>query len=237
MSSAVRSALYLLVAALVCAVVVVRSAEAGYEGPLLPADTLRGPAQMLQQYPSVALATADQRRAATRLLARLRQASAPWRDGRRARRDGFDTHAIRRGPGTGVGYLHAESRRFADDRRYLDPARPEALIYANVPGRALVLVGAMFSVPRRVHGPTPGGPLTRWHTHRVCARGRQRGLAPHPDGTCPRGAVARQGSEMLHVWFTADLRSAFAIHAPVPELCAEGTLPLDLCHDPSLHEM
>ena len=140
------------------------------------------------------------------------------------------------GPG-GVGYLHAESRRFADDGRYLDPTAPEALIYANVPGRRLILVGAMFSVPRGVHGPTAGGPITRWHTHRVCAHGRQRGLAPRIDGSCPKGTAPRQGSEMLHVWFTADLRSAFAIHAPVPELCAESILPVALCRNPALHEM
>lgn len=34
---------------------------------------------------------------------------------------------------------------------------------------------------------------------------------------------------MLHVWFTRDLRSAFAIRAPVPELCAAGLLPRAYC--------
>jgi hypothetical protein len=151
---------------------------------------------------------------------------------------GFDTRTSLGGPGaTGVGYLHAESRGFRRDGRYLDPAAPEVLIYANVPGRPLVLVGAMFSVPRGVHGPTPGGPITRWHTHRVCARGDSRGHAPLPDGTCPAGTKALQGSEMMHVWFTPDLRSAFAIHAPVPELCAAGSLPVELCRHPHLHEM
>jgi hypothetical protein len=88
----------------------------------------------------------------------------------------------------------------------------------------------MFAVPRGVHGPSPGGPITRWHTHRVCVRGEKRGLAPRPDGTCPRGSTARQGSEMLHFWLTRDLRSAYAIHGPPPELCAAGLLPHDRCH-------
>jgi len=30
---------------------------------------------------------------------------------------------------------------------------------------------------------------------------------------------------MMHVWFTRDLRSADAIHAPWPELCAARFLP------------
>jgi hypothetical protein len=136
-----------------------------------------------------------------------------------------------------VGYLHAESRRFRRDGRRLDPAAPEVLIYANVPGRPLILVGAMFNVPRGVRGPTPGGPITRWHTHRVCARGLERGITPRPDGSCAPGATGRQGNEMLHVWFTSDLRSAFAIHAPVPELCSIRLLPKKLCNRPHLHEM
>ena len=34
---------------------------------------------------------------------------------------------------------------------------------------------------------------------------------------------------MMHVWFTRDLRSAFAIHAPEPELCRDGLLPAGTC--------
>jgi hypothetical protein len=42
--------------------------------------------------------------------------------------------------------------------------------------------------------------------------------------------VLTQGaSEMLHVWFTRDLRSAFAIRAPEPELCTAGLLPHSYC--------
>jgi hypothetical protein len=35
---------------------------------------------------------------------------------------------------------------------------------------------------------------------------------------------------MMHVWFTGDLRSAFAIHAPEPELCRAGLLPAATCY-------
>jgi len=125
--------------------------------------------------------------------------------------------------------LHAEHRLFSSDRFYLTPRRPETLVYANVGGRPLVLIGVMFAMPRGRHGPTPGGPITRWHTHRVCAQGNRRGLKPPPDGSCPPGSTSRRGSEMLHVWFTRDLRSAFAIHAPRPDLCVARLLPPTHC--------
>jgi hypothetical protein len=79
-------------------------------------------------------------------------------------------------------------------------------------------------------GPTPAGPILRWHSHVVCKEGKKRGLKPLTGGGCPPGAQLTQGaSEMLHVWFTDDLRSAFAITRPKPELCATGVLPREYC--------
>ena len=79
-------------------------------------------------------------------------------------------------------------------------------------------------------GPTPAGPILRWHSHIVCKEGKKRGLKPPASGVCPTGSRLQQGaSEMLHVWFTGELRSAFAITAPQPELCAAGLLPRDYC--------
>jgi hypothetical protein len=196
----------------------------------LPPRTLRGLAHRLQQYPAVSLATAAQRRAARRLLEQARTAASAYRDSRSAIAAGFTAERPARRPGNrSIGFLHAEHRRYSADRAFLDPAHPEVLIYVNAPGRPLALVGVMFSVPRGVLGATPGGPVTRWHSHLVCLRGGERGLAPRPDGSCPPGARLRSGSEMMHVWFTGDLRSAFAIHAPEPELCAAGLLPAAHC--------
>jgi hypothetical protein len=200
---------------------------------VLPASARRGLVRHLRQYPSPALATAVQRRAASRLLARIRVASRRWRDAAAAARDRFATARAPRRPGdTAVHYHHAEHRLFSADRRFLDSRRPEALIYANAPGRPLELVGLMFSMRRGLPGSTPGGPLTRWHSHLVCVREDKRGLKPRADGSCPAGATRRQGSEMMHVWFTRDLRSAFAIQAPEPELCRAGLLPAATCRDP-----
>jgi len=196
----------------------------------LAAGTRHGLAAHLAQYPDLSLATAAERRNAERLLARLRATTKRWRDARAAKRSGFDTHLAKRASGDdSVGWLHAEHRRFSADRRILDPARPEALIYATEPGRAPTLVGAMFSVPRGARGPTRAGPIARWHSHEVCVRKDKRGLAPLPNGICPSGTRKTQGSEMLHVWLTHDLRSAFAIHAPVPELCRDGVLTAKAC--------
>jgi hypothetical protein len=195
----------------------------------LPAQAIRGLHNHLHDYPSPAVATPAQRAAAERLLARIRRESRRWRDPRRAAADGFELRHERRAPSDrSIGFLHAERRRTKTDG-YLDTRRPKAIIYANAAGRPLVLVGVMFSVPRGGRGPTPGGPITRWHWHEVCVRGKKRGLRPPDDGTCPPGSSLRQGSEMMHVWLTNDLRSAFAIHAPRPELCAAGRLPAERC--------
>jgi hypothetical protein len=204
----------------------------GVAGPQtkLPPGTLRGLAHRLDQYPTPSLATPPQRQAARRLLADMRTASRRWRDPSDAARAGFNTKRPYRKLGdTRVMWFHAEHRRWSNDDVYLDPRRPEVIIYADVPGRPLVLVGVMFSMPRGRHGPTPGGPITRWHWHQVCAKGRDRGLTPRPDGSCPRGAHLRNGSEMMHAWFTFDLRSAYAIHAPIHDLCVAKKLPVDRC--------
>jgi hypothetical protein len=86
-------------------------------------------------------------------------------------------------------------------------------------------------MPRGLEGPSPGGPITRWHWHNVCVSAEKRGLKPRGDGSCPRGSGLHGGSEMLHAWFTGDVRSGFAIHAPVRELCGSGVLPAETCDD------
>jgi hypothetical protein len=198
----------------------------------LPASARRGFIDHLLQYPDVRLATLAERVRARGILEQL-EASAEregWRSTAAAERAGFDTRTAPRKPGdTSVRYFHAE-RHQEPRRRILDVTRPKALIYANASGRPLVLVGAMWSTRDGERGPTPAGPIMRWHSHLVCKQGAKRGLKPPAGGRCPPGARLTQGaSEMLHVWFTGDLRSAFAIRAPEPELCAAGSLPRSYC--------
>jgi hypothetical protein len=150
---------------------------------------------------------------------------------RAASHAGYDTRSrTRRSGDTSVFFFHAERHEEPRGRTIFDFTRPKALIYANAPGKPLVLVGAMWSTRDGEVGPTPAGPILRWHSHIVCKEGRKRGLKPPASGVCPTGSRLQQGaSEMLHVWFTGELRSAFAITAPQPELCAGGLLPRDYC--------
>lgn len=203
--------------------------EAAPTAGRLPPGAIRGLAESLHQYPTPSLATPAQRRAAVQLLADIRATVRPWRSPRSGDVAGFDIDSRRPRTSGPIRYFHAEHHAYSHDPIYLDPKRLESLIYADLPGRPLVLVGVMFAMPRGVKGASPGGPITRWHWHRVCARGNRRGLAPRADGTCPPGTRLRNGSEMMHVWFTRDLRSSFAIHAPKQELCVARLLPASRC--------
>ena len=199
----------------------------------LPPTARHGIVGHLPQYPAIRLATAHQRARARSVLTRLAQASrrGNWRDVAAARRAGYDmrTRPRKRGDRS-VFFFHAERREQPRRGTIFDFTRPKALIYANAPDRPLMLVGAMWSTRDGEVGPTPAGPILRWHSHVVCKEGTKRGLKPLAGGSCPPGAQLRQGaSEMLHVWFTDDLRSAFAISRPKPELCATGLLPRDYC--------
>jgi hypothetical protein len=199
----------------------------------LPATARRGLVQHLRQYPVVRLATPQQRLRARRILDGLVAAAerGRWRDLQAARRAGFDTRTAERKPGDlSVRYFHAERHQEPQGRSIFNLRRPKALIYANAPGRPLVLVGAMWSTRDGKIGPTPAGSIMRWHSHVVCKKGAKRGFKPPASGKCPAGSRLTQGtSEMLHVWFTPDLRSAFAIRAPEPELCRAGLLPRGHC--------
>ena len=198
----------------------------------LPAGARRGLIQHMQQYPAVGLATPRQRARATRILAELRATAEKesWRDMAAVGRAGYKVRPQTRRPGDrSVHYFHAEYTRQRGGRFALDARRPKALIFANAPGRPLVLVGAMWSMRRGERGPTPAGPIVRWHSHLVCVEGSKRGTKPPPGGTCPAGARLQQGTEMLHVWFTGDLRSAYSTSAPTAELCKARLLGRGSC--------
>ena len=199
----------------------------------LPPTARHGLVGHLRQYPVVPLATPRERTRARRALATLVSAARTggWRDLRAAARAGYGTRTAPRKPGDrSVRYFHSERHEEPRGRTIFAARRPKALIYANAPGRPLVLVGAMWSTRDGERGPTPAGPIMRWHSHVVCAKPHRRGIKPLPGGRCRPGEQLIQGrSEMLHVWFTGDLRSAFAIRGPEPELCTAGLLPAGHC--------
>ena len=166
-----------------------RGVSAPEHGPLLPPATQHGLAHRLRQYPAVFLATPKQRAAAERLGPNYSR----QRDGGRTRAAaaaGFDLHR-------GSSGERRASRDVVPLRESLLARHPWGVPRAGTPRHAhlrrparrpLKLVGAMISMPRGVRGPTPGGPITRWHDHLVCVAGDKRGLAPRGDGSCPTGS-------------------------------------------------
>jgi len=172
--------------------------------------------------PEVAAATDDQRAAAEALWKDSMANAERWRDPAAAAVAGFrfrdDGGA---GPGRKVRFLHVPNPAWRADGRVLDPAHPETLVYWNGPGDRLTLVGVMYTAARGSRGPAPGGPITRWHDHESCrdpATGAK--LGRPVDGACPEGQVYRRSGEMMHVWFTGDLATAYARRAPLAALRA-----------------
>jgi hypothetical protein len=172
--------------------------------------------------PEVAAATDEQRAEAEALWKASMANAEQWRDPDAAAAAGFRfKDRNQAGRERRVRFLHVPNPAWRADGRVLDPARPETLVYWNGPGDRLTLVGVMYTVPRGASGPAVGGPITRWHDHESCrdpANGHK--LGRPADGACPSGQVYRRSNEMMHVWFTDDLATAFARRAPLAALRA-----------------
>lgn len=204
-------------------------AEAGHrhdghgKGASLGSHASHGLAHDLQQYPDVAAATPAQRAAAQRLYDRSKATAQRYRSVDAARAAGYRIDSTRTtAKGRPARFLHARNPAYRADGRTVDPDHPEALVYLNPPDHKLVLVGVLYVMPPGRHGPDLGGPITRWHQHEHCfdaaAPAGQRRRPLPAGGTCPSGFEKRRGPEMMHVWLTGDLRSAYAVRAPHPEL-------------------
>jgi len=169
--------------------------------------------------PPVAAASDDERARAEALWKASVAGAERWRDPAAAAAAGF-RFKDEAGRGRPVRFLHVPNPAWRADGRVLDPARPETLVYWNGPDR-LTLVGVMYTAARGTHGPTVGGPITRWHTHESCRDPATRAKLGRPvDGACPTGQVHRRSGEMMHVWFTDDLATAFARRPPLTALRA-----------------
>ena len=186
------------------------------DGPEMAAHT-HGP-----NVPEVAAATEDQRAKAEALWKASVANAEQWRDPDAATAAGFRfKDKDEAGPERRVRFLHVPNPAWRADGRELDPARPETLIYWNGPGDRLTLVGVMYTAARGASGPAVGGPITRWHDHESCRDPATRAKLGRPvDGACPEGQVYRRSGEMMHVWFTDDLATAFARRAPLAALRA-----------------
>jgi hypothetical protein len=104
----------------------------------------------------------------------------------------------------------------AKGRPVIDPAHPQALVYANTPkGAVLAATMYLMTSPGATDAPQPGGCLTPWHIHtNLCygATGTIVGLTH--DGRCPAGEVHRITPPMMHVWYVPIPGGPNAVDAP-----------------------
>jgi hypothetical protein len=206
------------------------AAAHGQDGPQAPMAAASGPDGSATpghahgaNLPDVAAATDAERARAEALWTASVTNAERWRDPAAAAAAGFRFRqkAEATGPARRVRFLHVPNPAWRADGRVLDPAHPETLVYWGGPGDRLVLVGVMYTAARGAPGPTVGGPITRWHDHESCRDPVTRAKLGRPvDGACPQGQVYRRSGEMMHVWFTDDLATAFARRAPLAALRA-----------------
>jgi hypothetical protein len=173
-------------------------------------------AHAIANLPDVAAASDAERARAQALLDASVAATRRYRDPEAARAAGY-----RFALGGKGRLLHAPNPAYRDDGRLLDPDRPEALVYWRGPRGGLALVGVMFTAPQDTPGPDVGGPITRWHDHETCRDPATGAKAGRPaQGACPAGRVLHRSGELLHVWFTGDLATAFALRPPAAALAS-----------------
>lgn len=141
--------------------------------------------------------TAAEQAAAGQFVAETLAAAARFEDFAVAEAEGFvrvTPYHVR-----GGGPAHFVNPIDAVDDVYLDPNEPESLVYLRAPDGSMHLLGVMFLAPIG-EGPTPGGPLTRWHDHEGMCFGPNSPARPQDEtGACPSGQAPIR-SEMMHVW-------------------------------------
>ncbi len=154
-------------------------------------------------------ATSEQKAIAARLLEDVRAGIARFADLRVAQADGYrQTTPYRFGQ---WGPAHFNNFAYNRDGRWLDPARPEALVYMKMPDGHVTLIGAMFLAPKG-QGPHPAGPLVEWHVHdNLCLTSTGTVALATGPGQCPAGSFfVGEAVEMMHVWIFDNPDGAFA---------------------------
>ncbi len=146
----------------------------------------------------------------------------------------------------GTGSEHYINLSLIEDDDFLDPEKPESLVY-TVNGDQRTLAGAMYIASTR---PTDdpsllafAGPLMQWHNHgNLC-------WAPGPDGkprvvgitdangNCAQGVNTGGGNPMVHVWVTPHPCGVFAALEGVG--AGQAAVPddqrVDMCNQPHTH--
>jgi hypothetical protein len=149
--------------------------------------------------PASAVPTALDQAAAAGFAATVWADIQPYRDVAAARAAGY-----RASTPTSQPTVHWQNNRLMGAKGpVLDPARPQALVYANT-ARGPVLLGAMFELPGTyARGPDFGGAVPGWHSHpNVCLSPVTLDISGllTPFGNCPPLSFNWASGEMLHVW-------------------------------------
>lgn len=151
----------------------------------------------------------EQQQESTLLLQSTRQAADRYREFASAKSEGYvDLTDSRAEPE--IVYLY--DREFVREGTWIDPGRPQALVYLRRPSAAHLLVGTAFIVPAG-DGPRIGGGLTIWFPHRgLCVDSQDEVVAKGiPGGGCPSGSRALAPQlEALHVWLFENPNGSFA---------------------------
>jgi hypothetical protein len=167
--------------------------------------------------PDLATATRHQRAVARRLMRRVLRLRARYPTLARARRAGY----LPAGRWSSHGIRHFNSAPAESDGRALDPGHPESLLFWRGPDGRRRLAAVMFRAPSDRPPPLHHNPLLRWHAHYVCRHPMRGAPRQMPFEHCPKGEVARYGTtQMLHVWLTGDLETAYAMAPPLHALAA-----------------
>lgn len=183
---------------------------------------------LMGEYADPAHATVAERHRAWHLLGAVWRASRKFQSlamaERMGYRKGFAMAAI--GQHWPTPFVHYDNRHLWFDGRNLDPGAPESLVYWIRPHHPALLVGFMFRAPSNAPAPDPVGPLLRWHVHARCVSRRAaqgpRGLRARRQ--CRSGFAQYGPTQMVHVYLTHDLVSAYAqdvptraLHIPLPK--------------------
>ena len=97
--------------------------------------------------------------------------------------------------------VHYLNPRYERDHPYMDPTRPQGLVYTG--GAHPVLLGAMYELGgKNPAGNSFGGVVTGWHIHQnVCVSVfLDMGGLTSPFGNCPPLSFNITTNPMLHVW-------------------------------------
>jgi hypothetical protein len=136
----------------------------------------------------------------------------------------------------GSGYEHYVNFAYLRDDAFLDPNKPESLVY-QVDGDKRTLVAAMFADsgksltdPQLVDW---GGPLMQWHVHGDLCWSLAQVVVGVTDeaGNCPAGSInAGRDIPMVHVWITPNECGPFAaLEGPLAGQVAGDGPRVDQC--------